>query len=149
MIAFTFAGQPAAYGSGNYRKTRKSAYQHAIQTSFLAAHPASVRLIGDLYGIVLYFTKRRNDFVDPDADNISKPVWDSLTGYAYDDDRQIRWRASGVIDLGLVSLTELELEPLPTAILTELENFVLADGLRHLLYVHVGALQPHHYRFHL
>lgn len=149
MIAFTFAGQPAAYGSGNYRSTRKATYQHALQQAFRAAYPALVLQSGDLSGIVLYFTKRRNDYVDPDADNISKPVWDSLTGHVYSDDRQIRLRTSGVVDLGRLSLTELSVETLPTAILTDLENFVLTDGLRHLLYIHVAPLRADQYHFQL
>ena len=149
MIAFAFAGQPAAYGSGNYRSARKAAYQQAYQQAFLVAHPAAMLQSGDLYGIVLYFTKRRNDYVDPDADNISKPVWDSLTGYAYSNDRQIRLRTSGVVNLGELSLTELAVETLPSAILTDLENFVLADELRHLLYIHVAPLRADQYCFQL
>ena len=87
--------------------------------------------------------------MDPDADNISKPVWDSLTGYAYSNDRQIRLRTSGVVNLGELSLTELAVETLPSAILTDLENFVLADELRHLLYIHVAPLRADQYCFQL
>src|SRR5688572_7861322 len=64
----------------------------------------------DLYGIVYYFHNRPHQL---DADNLSKPVLDSLTGYLYDDDRRIKLRYSGVHDLSGPGIDVLDISRIP------------------------------------
>jgi Holliday junction resolvase RusA-like endonuclease len=66
---------------------------------------------GLLYGVVCWFVLGYRPGTDPDADNISKAVWDVLGDPkpndqagrrrlgAYADDKQVRWRLASIFDL--------------------------------------------------
>jgi Holliday junction resolvase RusA-like endonuclease len=94
-----------------------------------------------LYGIVYYFYRGR---LDVDADNMSKPIWDSLEGHMYADDRVIELRKAGVRSLergiSLIDLTEM-----PDRIARDFLFY--ADDQEHLVYVEVGRLSPKMFTF--
>lgn len=109
-----------------------------------------------------WFVRGYNHHRHPDADNISKPIWDGLgKGGAYGDDRQIRLRIAAVVDLSLVAGakgTEAEafdLSSAPPAVADALEALasrptdgeeagIAATGF---IYVEVGRLGPAMLRF--
>ncbi|NPV06955.1 MAG: RusA family crossover junction endodeoxyribonuclease [Anaerolineae bacterium] len=73
----------------------KRAYQNAVAA---AACQAQVPRLASrrLYSKVYYFHRGRSTI---DADNLSKPTLDALTGLAYEDDAQIVLRVAAKIDL--------------------------------------------------
>ena len=98
----------------------------------------------------------------PDADNISKPIWDALgKGGAYRDDRQVRLRIAAVVDLSLVVGAEgtgveaFDLSDAPPVVANAVET--LASGSTDgdgaigaapgFVYVEMGRLGPAMLRF--
>jgi len=117
-------------------------YKTAIREAFLKYVPDPERLSAPLYGVVYYF---HNVKTDTDADNISKPVWDSLEGTAFDDDRSIRWRVAGVFDLTSGGVEVLDVTRVPEAVLADLYEMI--DTRDHFIYVEFGRLHTPMYRF--
>ena len=68
-----------------------------VEQSYQSAYSGAPALSGDLYALVLYLHRRPTQL---DADNLSKPVLDALNGACYADDRQVKVRTSGTLDLG-------------------------------------------------
>lgn len=103
--------------------------------------PAPETLEGPLYGVVYYFHRKPNDL---DADNLSKPIWDALEGYFYDDDRVIQLRTSGVRDLR-EGIEILDLTKMPDSVAGDFIDAVGEED--YLLYVELGALSPEMFTF--
>jgi hypothetical protein len=111
---------------------------------------------------VYWFVRGYSHVHHPDADNISKPIWDALgKGGAFRDDKQVRLRIAAVVDLSLVAGakgTETEVFDLsnaPPAVAHALEALASqeTDGERAgaatpgFVYVEVGRLGPAMLRF--
>jgi len=102
-----------------------------------------------LYGIVYYFYKKNTG---TDADNISKPLWDCLTGFLYSDDKQIKLRVAGCYDLSSSSqnqLTDLDVTGLPDDIRDELLEALSVGTAPYVVYVECGAFRNDMIRFNL
>lgn len=82
----------------------------------------------------------------PDADNISKPVWDALRGVAYHDDKQIRRRSSGIIELPPGTLTQFNFTDWPSALVTAVEQASTRPNFN-LLCLQLSLLEPAHFQF--
>lgn len=89
----------------------------------------------DLYGTIVYLYKENKNL---DADNISKPIWDSLNGVAYDDDNQIKIRTAINIDIS----EEFIIFDMDGYIDTKIKIEILNSMLRndHTLYIEAGTV---------
>jgi Holliday junction resolvase RusA-like endonuclease len=136
MYAFVVPARPRSVQA---RHTDR--YKAAVRDAFLKYVPQPERLDAPLYGVVYYF---HNVKTDTDADNVSKPVWDSLEGTAFDDDRTIRWRLAGVFDLSEAGVDVLDVTRVPAAVLADLYEMI--DTRDHFVYVEFGRLNVSMYR---
>lgn len=94
---------------------------------------------GELYAAIYYFHKVP---ATQDADNISKPILDSLEGLMYADDRVVKFRQAAMIDLRSrpleVLIEFLDLSRMPGPVF---ENFVESlDAQDHTVYIEIGRL---------
>lgn len=124
------------------RADKNMPYQKGLQRAFRNVYPNAGVLEGDLYAASYYFHRRKTQI---DADNLSKPILDSLNGLAYEDDFQIKVRYSGTFDLGR-PVGVLDLDQIPQPTLQQLLGF-LESNQRHVLYVEIGRLHYEHFRF--
>lgn len=90
------------------------------------------RFTGLLYGRVYWFIAGYQPALHPDADNLSKKIWDALglQGIAFADDAQVRLRTAAVVDVlpaedGLAA-TELLISAMPGKVAEALD--ALLDG---------------------
>lgn len=138
------AGQPTIFlRPGRPASANKSVpekYRNDLRAAYLKA--GGVLRHGLVYGSVFWFVRRYDPAIHPDADNISKPVWDALEGVAYDNDKSVRLRWAGIVDLGGapgdISFQSLDLTDLPPGVLVDLSTLVIA-GRDDFLYVELGA----------
>ncbi|MBN1874327.1 MAG: hypothetical protein JXA33_08850 [Anaerolineae bacterium] len=93
MEAFLCTFKPLSVNADSKRKAK---YVQRLVNAFRQYHGTSAPVNGDLYGLVYYFQRVGTGL---DADNLSKPVWDALRSVAYFDDKQIKFRISGIFDL--------------------------------------------------
>ena len=126
----------------------------------LAAEMARVdtpSLGGLLTGIVFWFVSDYDLARDPDADNISKPVWDILCrrkpGDApdrprlglYDDDRQVRLRTAAILDVTHDGLNarDIDFSDLPPHIVSQIDGLIADESgrRRSLVVVQVRPLR--------
>lgn len=110
--------------------------------AFHLAYPDAVRFTADCYGVVYYFTRR---YTQLDADNISKAVWDALKSVVYDDDRVVRLRIAGIVDLRSPDMMGFDLTKMPGKVAEKL--LAMVGQVDHLLYIEVGALRAEMFRF--
>jgi Holliday junction resolvase RusA-like endonuclease len=136
MYAFVVPARPHSVQSRH-----PAHYKEAVRRAFLKYVPEPERLNAPLYGVVYYF---HNVKTDTDADNVIKPVWDSLEGTAFDDDRIIRWRLAGVFDLSQAGVDVLDVTRVPEPVLTDLYDMI--DNRDHFVYVEFGRLNVSMYR---
>jgi Holliday junction resolvase RusA-like endonuclease len=112
---------------------------------------------GLLYGVVYWFTRR---YVSnhPDADNMSKKIWDKeveLGGLAFGDDRQVRLRIAAVFHFGqprdadvLAEVDVLNLPNAPGVLLDAVGELIAASALgTGFTYIEVGRWAPDMIRF--
>lgn len=136
MYAFVAATRPRSVQA---RTT--AGYKDRILQAFLKYVPSPEKADAPLYGLVYYF---HNVKTETDADNISKPVWDSLEGSAFADDRVIRLRIAGVYDLS-AGIGELDVTRMPDAVLADFYDMIGSND--HVVYVEFGSLRDSMYRF--
>jgi hypothetical protein len=86
---------------------------------------------GLLRGAVYWFIWGYDQYRHPDADNLSKRVWDRLQGFAYEDDKQVRVRTAAVIDLvetkpesGSIALDQIDVSRLPQIVVEALDRLL-------------------------
>jgi Endodeoxyribonuclease RusA len=152
---FVCAGRPPTAN-----KTVSGRGQTFLRAVMAAHHAAGGQpRDGLLYGIVYWLARAYDPHRHADADNMSKKVWDALRGQAYGDDKQVRLRIAGVIDLSPMSggggpgIEALSLSDAPAPVLDALESILAADGgasdpfAEGALYVEVGPLTPEMFRF--
>ncbi|WP_451986921.1 RusA family crossover junction endodeoxyribonuclease [Azospirillum endophyticum] len=149
VTAFVRPGRPAtANKTSNKAKQRMNE-----EMPVLYREAGGVSRSGPSYGIVYCFVKNYRPATDADADNLSKPVWDALTGTAYQDDELVRLRMSGVIEVGAgpsdaLSFADINLSAMPEPAASRLAELILGDA-KHILYVEIGPLNPRMFVFNL
>lgn len=142
MHSFIFKRQPKSYNSGFKSKLSKQNYLNELMLSLNQFDTITVPFEDNLYGLVYHFYKKD---VGIDADNISKPLWDILTGIMFNDDRQIKIRIAGSIDISSGDFSVLDFSNLRGEIIAELiESFETKD---HIVYVECGKLENSMYKF--
>jgi hypothetical protein len=99
-------------------------------------------LTDELYGVLYHFFRAN---LKMDADNLSKPIWDCLTGFLYVDDSQVKLRIAGSFDLSKHNFNILDIETLPKPIVDELvDAFKNHD---HFVYIECGRLNYSMFKF--
>lgn len=134
-FSFVYKGRPLSYNCDDSKK--KAAYKKRLSSAFNRKYSGSIPE-GDLFAIVYYFYKVD---VKLDADNISKPVWDSLSEIAYTDDRQIKIRSAVAIDLSRFSIMDFDQDTLSTEDVYDLSESILDND--HTLYIQVGRIEDY------
>lgn len=144
MNSFIIKRQPLTFNSWKKASaTKKTNYKTLIQNAFRQFNIEN-KLTNELYGAVYHFYNKN---VNIDADNLSKPLWDCLTGFLYDDDEQIKIRIAGSFDLSKNDLNVLNFSGLSGEIITELlEAF---DAEEHIVYVECGILNYSNFKFNI
>ena len=137
--------QPPSINSFNMRK--RMDYTSELRSAFQTFHSSSRPLSGDLYGIIYYFHRKVRKGNQVDADNISKPVWDSLKDVIYADDAQIKLRIAGTYDLTENYYENLNVKNLSQQIQDELNEAF--ENEAHILYIECGNLEDKMYQFNL
>jgi hypothetical protein len=125
----------------------KQSFRNRIREKFHQYNPKNSIANEDLYGVVIYFQQARKDSIEPDADNISKPVWDALIGECYEDDKMIRVRYAGVFTLSPNTAQELALDDIDETVIDDF--YELLNTRKSFVYIHAGVLQSTHYKMKL
>ena len=147
MKCFIFKRQPKSYNAWKSNtKAQKDGYKFLLENSYRAFNTTPDLLLDDLYGVVYFFHKRETG---TDADNISKPVWDCLEEFLYDDDKKIKLRIGGCFDLNENDYNILDITDIPTNVSIELINAFLDDNCDYIVYVECGKLYNNFYKFNL
>jgi hypothetical protein len=116
----------------------------ALHAAFKTSNETNNVLPGDLYAIVYYFF---NINLKLDADNLSKPIWDCLCGFLFNDDEQIKLRIAGSFDLTTEDYNVIDFTGLQGELLVEmLESFEHED---HIVYIEYGKIKPTMYKFNI
>lgn len=131
MYCFLLKRQPKSYNS----KSGMDKYKSAVVAAFKLAHEVDTPCKDELYGVVYHFFKKD---VRADADNISKPIWDSLTDFLFEDDRQVRLRIAGSYDLSRNDISILDFTGVPPNTVVELYDAF--DKEEHFVYIECGKL---------
>lgn len=138
MLSFVFHRQPKAYqGSNTYKsKLDKETYRAVLEQALVEFNPSFEKRSGSLYGVVYYFYRKE---LGIDADNISKPIWDCLRGFAYDDDSQVVFRVAakfGVEEAN--SIVPDNFQNLPENVYDAFIKFFEEANTPHFVYVELG-----------
>lgn len=136
--------QPKSYNNWKINSPRGQHYVSDIRQSFSNLNQNLAQQTGDLYGIAYYFHSINYDI---DADNISKPIWDSLTGFLYQDDSQVKLRIAGSIDLNQNDFNLLDISGVPGNIVVELIDAI--NNEQHIVFIECGSLEMDMYKFNL
>ncbi len=131
MYNFVVSTKPKSYNSKDKKKALQ--YQHHMQVAFTESYPVHALLTEDLYGLIYHFFRQN---IGIDADNLSKPIWDSLKGIVFKDDKQVKMRIAGSFDLTANDLTVLNFSGLPGAVIASLLEAIETE--EHVLYVECG-----------
>ena len=142
MYNFILKSRPLSYNScKGYKKVN---YETALKTSFRSYNPTHNVMTGELYANVYYFFNKN---LDLDADNLSKPVWDSLNGFLYADDKQIKLRTAGSYDLTSGDYNVIDFSGLQgNFIIDLLEAF---ESEEHIVYIECGEFKPSMLKFNI
>jgi Holliday junction resolvase RusA-like endonuclease len=143
MYSFVLKRQPKSYNGWNKAsKMSKDNYKTAIEEAFQKLNQISDPLTDELYGVLYHFFRKD---LQIDADNLSKPIWDCLTGFLYLDDSQVKLRIAGSFDLSKNNFSVLDIEALPKSISDELvEAFKNYD---HIVYIECDLLNRSMFKF--
>jgi Holliday junction resolvase RusA-like endonuclease len=108
--------------------------------------PKTPRISGSLQAKVFYI-HRVPDYKD--ADNISKPLWDSLNGHAYVDDEQIKYLETLKINVTTRDIFQLDITDIDIFDLQVLLDFLDNTGgsKERILYVNVSDYESNKVRF--
>jgi Holliday junction resolvase RusA-like endonuclease len=137
MFAFVSTCKPRSV-----QAKRSESYKSGLVADCRHRFPNPEKLTGALYGIVYYFHRVPTEL---DADNLSKPIWDSLEGLLYNDDKIIKLRYSGVYDLRSSAIEVLDITKIPEFVIDEFVECV--SSASHLLYIELGKLDYKMYQF--
>lgn len=142
MKSFIVKRRPLSYNS--CKGKRKVQYKNDLETSVRNYHPTVPILSGNLYGIVYYFF---NQNIRLDTDNLSKPIWDCLTNFLFNDDDQIKFRTAGSFDLTSrdYDFNVIDLTGLSGKMVDELTDAILNEN--HVLYIECGKFKQSMFKF--
>lgn len=144
MHCFIFKRQPKSYNSGFKSNMAKESYLNDLKLALNQFDTITAPFEEDLYGIVYHFYKKN---IGIDADNISKPLWDILTGIVFNDDRQIKLRIAGSIDMSSGDFSVIDFSNLKGEVIAELIDAF--DTKEHIVYVECGKLDNSMYKFNI
>ena len=140
MYNFILNRRPLSFNNSN----GKVQYGNDLRSAFSTQNPTATKLNDNLYAIIYYFY---NEYVGLDADNLSKPVWDHLSGLVYDDDEQIKVRTAGSFDLEQQDIDLLDFTGLSGNFITDLlDSF---DNDDHIVYIEIGKFNESLFRFNI
>ncbi|MGF7218908.1 hypothetical protein GGR92_005087 [Spirosoma lacussanchae] len=135
MFCFIVKAKPKSYNSwGSSSIIKKNSYKQLIEDAFRLAYPSHVLLDVDLYRLVYHFFQTD---IGIDADNLSKPIWDCLRGILFDDDKRVKMRIAGSLNVGGSDLTVINSSGLSGEITASLLDAL--DTEEHILYVECGT----------
>lgn len=142
MTNFILKDRPLSYNS--CRGKKKTKYKTELIRSLVSYDSSYTKLCGDLYATIYYFF-RKNLYLD--VDNISKPVWDCLTGVLFNDDNQIKIRTAGSFDLSVGDFNVIDMSGLHGNLVADLlEAFEEEDQI---VYVECGNFRPSMFKFNI
>ena len=144
MNSFIIKRQPYTFNSWKGASTaKKNSYKSIIRNAFRLFN-TDIILTEELYGTVYHFFNKN---VNIDADNLSNPLWDCLTGFLFNDDGQVKIRIAGSFDLSKNDFNVLNFSGLSGEIITELlEAFDTED---HIVYIECGLLNYSMFKFNI
>ncbi|MFD1676822.1 RusA family crossover junction endodeoxyribonuclease [Alicyclobacillus fodiniaquatilis] len=130
MISFCTLRKAKSYNAGKKKLLRN--YEQAIAADFQSTGQVGFGKSGNLYSRVYYFHREHQV---ADADNISKPILDALTGHAYADDKQVIFRSAASLNMeeGFV----IDYTNLSSDLVADITNAVLQG--KSIIYIEVGA----------
>ena len=123
----------------SYNSRNKGSYQKRIRSAFLQKFRGNVpkfHVGAELYARVYFFT---SDGVNVDADNISKPIWDAVSGLVYEDDRDIVMRTAAIINVKKHPINIIDTDGIAGDVAADLMQG-LADSSVKCLYIECGKL---------
>lgn len=144
ISSFIFKAQPKSYNSWKKNSEKGQQYIKLIRDSLDEFHDTVEKRTGDLYGVAYYFFSKSTG---TDADNISKPIWDALTEYLFDDDKQVKYRIAGTFDLNENEFDLIDVTGIPGKVVAELLAAVETE--EHVVYVECGEMQTAFYKFNI
>ena len=138
------------------QNNRTSALLNRLKNDLTVAHNVKypmnrlpkVPLINDNYlQAKVFYIHKVPDFKD--ADNISKPLWDSLNNHAYVDDKQIKYIETLKVDINRTDLVEFNTENMDNEDYEKLVDFVLnpINNTDRILYVNIADYESKNVRF--
>ena len=116
----------------------------AIEHCLRLYNPAYSVYADELYVTLYYFFKTD---LSLDTDNLSKPVWDCLSGVLFNDDKQIKMRVVGSFNLSKGDYSIIDFSGLKSEIMSEL--FDAFENEDHVVYIECGKFDPSMYRFNM
>jgi hypothetical protein len=126
--------------------------RNVLTTAHNVKYPSNplpkVPLINDEYlQAKVFYIHKVPDYKD--ADNISKPLWDSLNNHAYVDDKQIKYIETLKINLNTRDLVELNTENMDNHDFEKLVDFVfdITGTKERILYINVSDYESKNVRF--
>lgn len=137
------------------QNNRSSGLIARLQNDLTTAHntkygplsmPKVPQIIGSLQAKVFYL-HRVPDYKD--ADNISKPLWDSLNNHAYQDDKQIKYLETLKIDINTPDIFQLDITEIEDTELQSLLDFLsnVGGAKNRILYVDISDYESKKVRF--
>ena len=124
----------------SYNSRHKELYQNQIRSAFFRKYSGSVPTFPaneELYARVYFFT---SDGVNVDCDNISKPIWDAVSGLVYVDDRKIVMRTASVIDVNLHPLSIIDTSSIESGVAADLVQGLASTDVK-CLYIECGQFK--------
>ena len=146
MYNLLITNQPRSHNTWKkMSEVKKLSYRTALKESLQRYHgEAEVVTDSDLYGLVYYFHKSRST---QDADNLSKPVWDSLKGVLYPDDNIVKFRIAGMFNLSEDDSQTLDITSLPPEFASDFLHAI--DTEEHIVYIECGRMRNDFFRFNI
>ncbi len=142
MYNFILKNRPLSYNS--CKGTKKDNYRNVIQNALVSYNPEHTLMTGEIYATIYYFFNKN---LNLDTDNLSKPVWDSLNDFLYNDDQQIRIRIAGSFDLTKEDYSIIDLSDLQGDLIVDLlDSF---DNEDHVVYIECGNYKPSLIKFNI
>ncbi len=142
MYNFILKNRPLSYNS--CKGSKKINYRNVIHNAFVGYNPDYTLMTGEIYATIYYFFNKN---LDLDTDNLSKPVWDSLCNFLYNDDQQIKIRIAGSFDLSTDDYSIIDLSDLQGDLIVDLlDSF---DSEDHTVYIECGNYKPSLLKFNI
>ncbi len=142
--SFILKKQPKSHNKWKKTSPKGQDYVKYVRDMFDEFHSTFTPKTGNLYGIAYYFYKTN---VGTDADNISKPIWDCLTEYLFDDDKQVKLRLAGCFDLSHQDFEVLSVTGVSGDVVAELVDAIETED--HIVYIECGQLTDNLYQFNI